>query len=161
MLIGSYNCSGSNRSSAFLHDFIDSTKMQILCLQETWLLDSNIEKLGTLSDQYQYTGKSGIDAGETILPGRPPGGVAVLWRKALGHRVHIINVNNRRICAIRFEINNMHILVVCVYLPCDRQSNTNIHPDYPSCINCLEELFSTYDSDDIIVCGDWNTCINR
>ena len=28
-------------------------------------------------------------------------------------------------------------------------------------INCLEELLSQYEQDDIIMCGDWNTSFER
>ena len=51
--------------------------MDILCLQETWLLDRDIAKLSNIHADYQFNGKSGVDATDRILPGRPQGGVAM------------------------------------------------------------------------------------
>ena len=42
-------------------------------------------------------------------------------------------------------------------MPYDTYSNPNVSIEYDNCINCLEELLSQYEQDDIIMCGDWNT----
>ena len=34
-------------------------------------------------------------------------------------------------------------------MPCDTYSNTNVSIEYDNCINCLEELLSQYEQDDI------------
>ena len=46
-------------------------------------------------------------------------------------------------------------------MPCDTHSNTTVSIEYENCINCLEELLSQYEQDDIIMCGDWNTSFER
>ena len=46
-------------------------------------------------------------------------------------------------------------------MPCDTHSNTTVAIEYENCINCLEELLSQYQQDDIIMCGDWNTSFER
>ena len=85
LLIGSYNCDGFTSSSKYLNRFLSDKHIDILCLQDTWLLDRNIDKLNDMHPAYQTCGKSGIDAAERILPGRPPGGVAIAWRQSLSH----------------------------------------------------------------------------
>ena len=46
-------------------------------------------------------------------------------------------------------------------MPCDTHNNTTVSIEYENCINCLEELLSQYEQDDIIMCGDWNTSFER
>ena len=97
--------------------FLCDQHIDILCLQETWLLDRNIDKLNNMHPAYQPFGKSGVDVAERILPGRPPGGVAIAWRQSLSHNIRVIDINNRRICAVRFElIAAKFILIICIYI---------------------------------------------
>ena len=111
---------------------------------------------------YQFNGESGVDATERILPGRPQGGVAIAWPKGLSHYVKPICISNKRMCAVRMQLNvHTYILIVCIYMPCDTYSNTNVSIEYDNCINYLEELLSKYEQDDIIMRGDWNTSFER
>ena len=52
-----------------------------------WLLDRDIANLSNIHADYQFNGKSGVDATDRILPGRPQAGVAIAWRKRLSHYV--------------------------------------------------------------------------
>ena len=60
---------------------------------------------------------------------------------------------------------NVHkyILIVCIYI-CHATRTvipSAVTIEYEKCINCLEELLSQYEQDDIIMCGDWNTSFER
>ena len=78
LAVASYNCDGVTSSTGFINNLLSDTKIDILCLQETWLLDRDIAKLSNIhAADYQFNGKSGVDATERILPGRPQGGVAI------------------------------------------------------------------------------------
>ena len=162
LAVASYNCDGVTSSTGFINNLLSDTKMDILCLKETWLLDRDIAKLSNIHADYQFNGNSGVDATDRILPGRPQGGVAIAWHKRLSHYVQPIDISNRRICAVRMQLNvHKYILIVCIYMPCDTHSNTTVSIEYENCINCLEELLSQYEQDDIIMCGDWNTSFER
>ena len=50
--ISSLNCEGVSRSTDFISDFPSISSCDLMCLQETWLLDQNICKLGDINDQY-------------------------------------------------------------------------------------------------------------
>ena len=91
----------------YLNRFLSDKHIDILCLQETWLQDRNIDKLNDMHPAYQTCGKSGVDAAKRILPGRPPGGVAIAWRQSLSHNIRVIDIDNRRICAVRFELKDV------------------------------------------------------
>ena len=83
----SIDCDGVTSSTGFINNLLSDTKIDILCLQETWLLDRDIAILSNIHADYQFNGKSGVDATERILPGRPQGGVAIAWHKGLSHYV--------------------------------------------------------------------------
>lgn len=61
-----------------------------MCLQETWLLNHDVPLLGTVSSEFEYTGKSAVDTSAGILRGRPYGGVAILWRKGIFDTVSVV-----------------------------------------------------------------------
>ena len=139
----------------FIQKYHDNCTIQNCC---TCLSINNTN----IHADYQFNGKSGVDATERILPGRPQGGVAIAWHKGLSHYVKPIRISIKRMCAVRMQLNvHKYMLIVCIYMPCDTYSNTNVSIEYDNCINCLEELLSQYEQDDIIMCGDWNTSFER
>ena len=84
----SYNCDGfSKQKSDFLCDLIDDIDPDIICVQETWLLDSNSGSLGDVSEQFMYHAVAGVDHCQNVLPGRVPGGVAILFDKKLSKHI--------------------------------------------------------------------------
>ena len=83
------SCDGVTNSTGFINNLLSDTKIDTLCLQETWLLDCDIAKLSNIHADYQLNGKSGVDATERILPDRPQGGVAIAWHKGLSHKTYM------------------------------------------------------------------------
>ena len=96
----------------YLNMLLRDQHIDILCLQETWLLDRNIDKLNNMHPAYQTFGKSGGDAAERILPGRPRRGVSIAWRQSLSHNIRVIDINNIRICAVRFQLNAAKFILI-------------------------------------------------
>ena len=45
MVICSFNCSGLNQSASYISDIIVKHEIDILCIQETWLLQSQVDRL--------------------------------------------------------------------------------------------------------------------
>ena len=66
MLICSYNCEGITRRADYINEFLCKSKCDILCLQETWLIDQTLFKLGCIHDDYLFTGMAGVDS--TVYP---------------------------------------------------------------------------------------------
>ena len=110
LTICTFNCEGFSRSCHYMSTYLNNTKCDILCLQETWLLDTNIDKLSQIHDDYLAVGKSGIDASCDIIMGRPSGGVAILYNKYRANDVTWLNVPSRRACTIKLGTNNSIIL---------------------------------------------------
>ena len=89
------NCEGVDRSMAYLNSVLDNSVCDILCLQETWVIDQTLNKLGNIHNDFLYTGISGIDASADILVGRPKGGVAILYRKSMAKYITPIDSHSR------------------------------------------------------------------
>ena len=119
-IICSLNCEGLNRSSVFLSRVLKTYKcIFCFCLQELWLLDETLYKLGSISTEYMYTAIPGVDSCKQILQCRPHGGVAIIY-KSLDKYVTRVKSENRRVCAVKITRDNKFTcLTISVYFPCD------------------------------------------
>ncbi len=62
----------------YINGMLSDSACDILCLQETWLIEQMQHKLSNIHNEYLSYGKSGVDSMSEILVGRPSGGVAIL-----------------------------------------------------------------------------------
>ncbi len=62
----------------------------ILCLQETFLVKRDMEKVNCFNINYHGTGESTADLSNGLVRGRIPGGVASLCRKSLNSVVNVM-----------------------------------------------------------------------
>ena len=74
MNIMSFNCEGLRICDDYIYHMLQNTYYDILCLQETWTLDTIIDILGTIHDNYVYTWVSGV-SNEQFICGRLSGGL--------------------------------------------------------------------------------------
>ncbi len=160
--ICSYNCEGVNRSSDYINDTLTNTNCDIMCLQETWLLDHNIGKLGDVHDDYLFNAKSGVDSNAEILRGRPYGGVAILYGKSIAKYIKPVHVDHRRVTGVTIQVNPAKLLLLlCVYLPCDNYSCTTVNSKYERIINVIECTINATACEAVVICGDFNTRFDR
>jgi exonuclease III len=134
LLVASLNVEGIRRNDAFVKLLMREVKLDFFCLQETWLCEQDSLSLETLCNEFSYRffAKAGVDCNENVVAGRVPGGVAILYRHSLDHAVKIVNVQNRRICAMTILVNNYILLLINVYLPWThsvmyRERSTRVH----------------------------------
>ena len=160
--IASYNCEGINRTSHYINDLLDTDNLDILCLQETWLLDEQHDKLQNLHDNYLPRGKSGVDSETRILQGRPSGGVAILYKKSIARHIQFIDIDSKRACGIIINTSdNNSILCLCIYMPCDNYSTNVVTQEYMDTLDSIESALSRYNCHGYIICGDFNTSFQR
>jgi len=82
--IMSYNGTGlGDLRLEYIEDLLNSQNVDILLIQESWLLSKTMYKLGNIHKDYIYCGVSGVDENE-LLTGRPYGGLAILWKREFG-----------------------------------------------------------------------------
>ena len=152
-----YNCKGFQSSSDYIKDVILESKPLIMCLQETWHLQTNVSAFASLSPEYMFYDTSGVDCSESILAGRPYGGLAIFYKRSIAHNVKHIKTQSRRCCAVLVhEENCVPLMIINVYMPCDNYSTRTVCQDFCDVIAEIEELLNDYDGA-VLLCGDWNT----
>ena len=107
LTVASYNCRCfNNLKSSYIEHLLSSAS--ILFIQEHWL---SVEQLTVFSQfrDFQYVGVSGFDS-STFLPGRPYGGVAILWRSDLMAHASVLSVSSKRICCLRLVLDTYRLL---------------------------------------------------
>jgi len=154
--IGSYNCRSIQSKKEYVNTLL--SKVDILCVQEHWLSELQLSFLGSINDRFGYTGVSGFD-NSAVLPGRTYGGCGILWRSDIVANVTVLDIESKRLCAIRIESSHWKILIVCVYLPYeDGHSNTDAFIDE---LSRLENLVNNNLDCHIVICGDYNVDFSR
>ena len=160
--IATLNCEGIRRSTDYIRNYLSTHNCDILCLQETWHLDDNIQYFNKIHTDYLFTAISGVNSKDHILPGRSKGGVAILYKKRIGNKVKPIISLNRRICGIIINFTpSFRCLLLSIYLPCDTHSINNVNDEYSSCIDYIKYMYNNEQCNGFICCGDFNTCFNR
>ena len=61
LVVCSLNCEGVRRSRDYIYHFLDTNNCDVLCLQETWTIDSNLGIFSNIHNDYLFTCISGID----------------------------------------------------------------------------------------------------
>ena len=136
----SFNCSGLNHSNQYIIELVSETEYDIMCLQETWLLNENMHRLGDINNDYPFTGISGVDSGADVLRGRPHGGVGILWKKTMDGSISVLKTEHKRLSAIKLVISDFIVLILTVYMPCDNQSQTSGNEAFVDTLNYTEQL---------------------
>ena len=91
-----------NYGKPVIADLLES--VEVLCIQEHWLSNKNLNLLAALYNDYIAYGVSGMldIIEEMIMHGRPFGGVAFLWRQSIAKFVTVIGEDdNHRFVAIK------------------------------------------------------------
>src|SRR6188768_2390530 len=79
----SYNMHGFNNGLPMVKSLCSNHS--IVLLQEHWLSDNDLLKLGSIDNDFCFIGVSSMTEklSSGILAGRPFGGVAILWNKSI------------------------------------------------------------------------------
>ena len=161
-LIASLNVEGIRRNDEFVKLLMREKKLDVICLQETWLCEQDTLTLETLCNEFsfRFCAKAGVDCTENVVAGRVPGGVAIFYKQSLDHVVKIVNVQNRRLCAMTIHVNDSVLLLINAYLPVDPQCNVS-NDEYEDALNDVGLLIQSVPWDNVILCGDLNTDMRR
>lgn len=147
----SFNCKSVKRSVVDVRRLCQSA--DIVALQETWLFPHDIPFLGSIHDDFEYTGKSAVDTSTGIIRGRPYGGVAILWRKSAFKSVSVISCDSARITAIKVSLGARVIVVCSVYMPTDSKDNII---EFIDILGKLSALAESSDVEAVFMLGDFN-----
>ena len=118
--IASFNCYGLMNKLPVIGDMCKN--VDILLLQETWLLPMDLRILDNLDDDFLAFSISSVNICEKFI-GRPYGGLSFLWRKSLGNSCKIIDFDDKRILGLEVTSSATELLLINVYLPYYSQEN--------------------------------------
>ena len=160
--ISSYNSTGTAwDKQVLIQDFCDTHQPDLLLLQETWLLNSNMSVLNNIHRDYVGNGVSGTPDDELLI-GRPKGGVAILWKKTLSKLVEFHKVpDTDRACAVTITLGAVKTTCINLYLPVDSQSKTRITQEFLNTVDATQVFMEQCSSRHIILGGDFNVDFTR
>ena len=160
--IMSYNSTGLGDTRIdFIRDLINVHEVDILLLQETWLLSTNIHRLSSINKDYLYCAVSGVNE-EQLLRGRPYGGTAILWKKDIAGFVKPVVVPGcKRATAVTVECTDLQLLVINCYMPNDNYSKINVSDDFLDVTDSIECMINKYPSYSVLLGGDLNLDTKR
>ena len=155
--IVSYNLHGLNQGCSLLTELCSSRVPDIIFIQEHWQTPANIDKLLCFSDNYVGFGISAMDraVSQSILQGRPYGGVAILANKNLISSVKIEMIHAAERVVI-ISIGNT--ILINVYFPPASATTASIIG------NILDEvsgLLHDFQNCSLIFGGDLNTNLHE
>lgn len=156
LTVCSFNMHGFSSGVPMLREL--SLHHAIIGIQETWLDESNMHKLGLVNDDFSFCGVSSmtdrIAAGNLV--GRPFGGVAFLWHNSIANRINVIKCDNDGRCiALTVKADSKLILFICIYMPCadDSVEYRNLVSKY---CGCMEDVILSSHCTDVVIFGDFN-----
>ena len=85
--------------------------------------------------------------------GRLFGGVLIIWKSSIKGQVIKIDCESSRLCGLLFTQHNVTMLIVSVYMPCDKNNND---PEYFDVLNIMSQLCYKYNTNRVVIGGDFN-----
>ena len=133
------------------HDFV--------FIQETWLCEDRLDIFSKNIDNGLSHGVSGMDSNQPLI-GRPYGDCSIISKKDIAGTLTPIETISKRICCIMYCFNNVNLLLINVYMPCDSNSKVD-NFDYQDVLCELRRICEQVTSSIILLGGDFNTDIAR
>ena len=116
--IVTYNCKNF-RTDGDKFEFIKGLfkESQFWLLQELWLYESEFHNL--CDNNCDFIATSSMNE-YTQRVGRKYGGTAILWDASVKGSITKISLDNKRICGLIFKRIKISLLIINVYMPCDK-----------------------------------------
>ena len=146
----SFNCGSFKRKDEIVKLLMN--RNDIILLQETLLIESEVNCLDYLNDNFDYFASPSIVNSNYV--GRPKGGMAIYFKKSISNYVTPHYFHNR-ILGITLKINNFKLLMLNVYMPCDYRNIESLIT-YRSCLAEIHEILHSNTVDEILLVGDMN-----
>jgi len=132
----------------------------IILLQEHWLFESQCHIIQDKITDISSHCISGMND-ECLKAGRGYGGCAILWKSSLACTIEPVHINNRRICAVKINLQGVSIFLCCVYMPCDTLYDSYSAEIYTEVFNDIFNNDICNRVNHIIIGGDFNTDLSR
>lgn len=155
--IATYNCHSFKTSVNDIRQLCNTH--DIILLQETWLLESELPLLGQVNTNFYYKGISSMDCNSKLFTGRPFGGLAILWSKKLGTQcTPVMYGSQNNILGLTITMSQVSYLLLNVYMPYCCGNNRE---EFLLQLHHIDSIISTADTPFIFVAGDFNADTTR
>jgi len=151
--ICSYNCRSLKSALYDVQQLYESH--DIVCLQEHWLLPTELGILSDLHKDFYGFGYSAVDISSDILVGRPYSGTAILYRKHLAPSITFVVYSDSRLTALILPSTVGPILVCSVYVPTDCNDEYSLVLYQDVCAK-IQACFDDSDCVQVLIIGDFN-----
>ena len=131
----------------------------VIFLQETWLLETELHMLSLIDRNFHGKGVSSMDISDSLITGRPYGGLAILWSKKLGHQCKCITFgDDTAFMGFEFMRGGIKYLFINVYMP----FSCAIHYDtYISNLSKIDSIIRSSGTPIVFAIGDYNADPNK
>jgi exonuclease III len=155
--IVTYNCQNIKTSVDEVRELC--RHHEIVFLQETWLLESQLTFLSGIDLNFHAKGISSMDLNSGILSGRPYGGLGILWSKKLGGLCKpVIYGNDSRLLGLELTINTVNYLFINTYMPHCCLENLD---SYLETLSSIDGVIKCSSTPNVFVIGDFNADPNK
>ena len=132
-----------------------------LLVQEIWKYDRIfIETVKKEFPGYECIIRSPNNEAKESL-GRLSGGVGIIYKNNIDCNVEEIKCVSNRLCALKIVINELDIMLINVYMPCDTGIIHGELIEYNDVLAELNQLMMCSCSQHVIIAGDLNTDLSR
>ena len=131
----------------------------ILCLQEHWLLNYEVELIAKIFPDCNFIIKCVDDAHPDLPMQRRRGtaGTAIIWRNELDDAIEIISDGSDRVAVIQVSTEEYQLLIINTYMPTMGCKN----PEYGDTLDEVFELVNKFGDNKILWTGDINADTRR
>lgn len=151
--IVTYNCNSIRNNIEIVKCLFDD--YDIVLLQEVMLLEEDAHMVKSLHSDWDGIVYVKDELKDGIREGRPSKGVAILWHKNYSQCIQPIYCNER-IIGIKLSGCNDSILLINVYLPCEKNDDDSFI-NYIDCLSMLNVLISEHEDCNVVIMGDFNS----
>ena len=150
--IATYNCNFIRSNAENVKAVLQ--KCDIACIQEIMLCKSDLPILNNFNEDFDHIAFVEDRESQGIIEGRPSRGVAIFWKRVLSLSVSPLLIDDS-IIGIILSNEFDKILLLNVYLPCDKQTADALH-NYRDMLANLQVTIEEQNINNIILIGDFN-----
>ena len=143
-----------------IKDMLYKIDVDIICLQEHWLFNFEVNNLSDMFSNCHWIAKS-VDDLNPIGPTQRPrgfGGVAIIWKDSINHMITKLDDGNERLVCIQIDVEPDPIILICIYMPC--RGSKRADSEFNDILDQTRSIISKYSNCKPVICGDWNCDIS-
>ena len=153
----SLNLHGFNNSEEYLKRCL--RQFDLIFVQEHWQHERNFSRFNGLSQNHLFTATDSMKErmSQGVMYGRPYGGTACFWPKALGSFIKPIVSTNPRVSILKISVKPKPILCFNIYMPyLNTAQRVESIDEFADTLGYIEAVLDENAGCDVFIVGDYN-----